>query len=112
MVLIISAQKPEIDSPIEKRFGRCPWLIWLDTETNQWKALPNPGASKSGGAGVAAAQFVIDQQVSVVISGDFGPNTARAFQAANIEMYLFNNDIFMVQQAIDCFKQGKLPVFK
>lgn len=111
MILVISAQQPQIDSPVDDRFGRSPWLIKMDTDTNRWEAFPNPGASQSGGAGVAAAQIVIDQHANTVISGDFGPHAASAFQAATIEMRLFSKDTSTVQQAIDHFKQNKLPAF-
>lgn len=112
MILLISAQQQRLDSTIDDRFGRSPWLIRMDTETNQWEALPNPGAGQSGGAGVAAAQFAIDQKANVVISGDFGPHAASAFRAANIEMCLFTSAISTVQQAIEYFLHGELPAFK
>jgi len=112
MIVFVSSKKPVLESPKEDRFGRCAWLIKIDTDTNLWEAFPNPGASQSGGAGVAAAQFVIDQYANTVISGDFGPNAARAFRASNIEMRLFAKDISTVQQAIDSFKQSKLPAFQ
>lgn len=112
MILTISAQQPHLDSPIDARFGRSSWLIKFDTETDHWEALPNPGTTQSGGAGVAAAQAVIDQGSNVVISGAFGPNASDAFKAAQIEMRLFNPEISTVQQTVDYFKQGKLQVFK
>ena len=112
MILLISAQQPKLDSQIDDRFGRSPWLIRMDIETNQWEAFSNPGASQSGGAGVAAAQFVIDLKANAVISGDFGPHAANAFRAANIDMCLFTSEISTVQQAIEHFLQGKLPAFK
>jgi predicted Fe-Mo cluster-binding NifX family protein len=112
MLILISAQQPQLDSSCDNRFGRCPWLIKVDTDTNQWEAFPNPGASQSGGAGVAAAQFVIDQKADAVVSGDFGPHAAGAIRVANIEMRLFTKDISTVQEAIDAFKQEKLPLLK
>ncbi|MHC1739865.1 MAG: NifB/NifX family molybdenum-iron cluster-binding protein [Anaerolineaceae bacterium] len=111
MILLISAKDPTLDSTVDYRFGRSPWLIRYDTDSSQWQAIENPGASQSGGAGVAAAQFVIDQKANTVISGDFGPNAVSALQAAKIEMHLFTDDVTTVQQAIDCFKQEKLPTF-
>ena len=111
MIIIISAQQPQLDGATDIRFGRCQWLIKMDTTTKQWEAFPNPGVHQSGGAGVAAAQFVIDQKAEVVISGDFGPNAANAFKAGNVAMHLFTNEISTVQQAIDHFIQGKLPAF-
>lgn len=108
MKLIISAQNSSLESQVDRRFGRCTWLILFDTETNQWEAFQNPGASQSGGAGVAAAQFVVDQKADIVVSGDFGPNASRAFQAANIEMRRFNESTITVQDAVDHFRQNKL----
>ncbi|MDO9085140.1 MAG: NifB/NifX family molybdenum-iron cluster-binding protein [Anaerolineaceae bacterium] len=112
MKILISSQGQNSDGPIDDRFGRCPWLIKYDTETNQIEALENPGFRQSGGAGIAAAQFVIDQAADVVISGDFGPHAARAFEASDTKMCIFNGDISTVQQAVDSFLQGKLPVFQ
>lgn len=112
MKLIISAQNSLLESPIDRRFGRSPWLILVDTDTKEWKAYQNPGASQSGGAGVAAAQFVIDQAADVVISGDFGPNAVRAFQAAKIEMRLLTENVGTVQDAVDHFLAKTLPEHK
>ena len=108
MKLIISAQDPSLESSVDRRFGRCTWLILFDTETNQWEAFQNPGVSQSGGAGVAAAQFVVDQKADAILSGDFGPNASRAFQAANIEMRRFTDSTTTVQDAVDQFRSNEL----
>lgn len=111
MRLIVTAQNSIPQSPVDLRFGRCEWLLLLDTESGQWQAFPNPGVSQPGGAGVAAAQFVLDHQVDVVISGDFGPHAARAFSAANVDMRLFTEDVRTVQEAADRFHLHELPSF-
>lgn len=104
MKLMITAQNPSLESQVDRRFGRCAWLILFDTETKQWEAFQNPGVSQSGGAGVAAAQFVVDKSAEVVLSGDFGPNASRAFQAANIGMQRFTDNTTTVQEAVEQFK--------
>ena len=104
MKLMITAQGPSLESPVDRRFGRCAWLILFDTETSKWEAFQNPGVSQSGGAGVAAAQFVVDKGAEVVLSGDFGPNASRAFQAANIGMQRFTDNTTTVQEAVEQFK--------
>lgn len=108
MKLIISAQNPSLESQVDSRFGRSTWLVLFDTETNDWTAFQNPGLNQSGGAGVAAAQFVVDQKADVVLSGDFGPNASRAFLVANVGMRRFTDSITTVQEAIDQFKTDKL----
>ena len=112
MIVMISAQEPKLEAKKDDRFGRCQWLIKMDTETKQWEAFQNPGVSQSSGAGVAAAQFVVDHKVSMIVSGDFGPHASSAFRAANIEMRLFTSDVSSVQDAIDLAAQGKLPAFE
>ncbi len=76
----------------------------FDTETKQWEGFLNSGVSQSGGAGVAAAQFVVDKGAEVVISGDFGPNASRAFEAAGIGMQRFTDSTKTVQEAVEQFK--------
>lgn len=112
MIAILSAQDQYLESNKDDRFGRCPWFIRIDTVSNQWEAFPNPGVGYSNGAGVAAAQFVIDQKAEVVISGDFGPHAVKAFLAAKIEMRLFNENVVTVQDAIDQYQNNKLPKFQ
>lgn len=112
MIIVISAQNSALDSMVDHRFGRSPWLIRMDTDNHQWEGFHNPGVEQSGGAGIAAAQFAIDQNANVVLSGDFGPHAAGAFRAANIEMRIFTKDITTVQQAIDGLESGILPIFQ
>jgi len=112
MKLILSAQEPTIDGPIDRRFGRSRWLIGVETESNQWEAFENPGAAQSGGAGVAAAQFVIDQKADAVVSGDFGPHAAGAFRSGAIEMRLYNEAVATVKDAVDLMVRNELKVFK
>lgn len=112
MIIFISAQEPKLDGAIDERFGRCSYLIKMDTESGQWEALANPGASHSGGAGVAAAQFLIDHKANVAISGDFGPHAASALAAANVDMRLFGDQTSSVQQILSRYEQGLLPAFK
>ncbi len=111
MYVIFSAKEKELNGLIEYRFGRCPVLVKVDSETEEWEAFDNPGMSQSGGAGIAAAQFVIDQNAEVVVSGDFGPNAANTFKAANIKMLLYPEDVVTVKQAFEHFQQDKLKKF-
>lgn len=111
MILFISAQESNPQSPVNERFGRCEWLMKFDTETGAWEAFENPGVTRSGGAGVAAAQFVIDHKADVVISGAFGPNASGAFRAGKVTMKLFNGQAATVEQAAQLCQEDKLESF-
>jgi len=88
MKLVITSTEAGLDAPVDPRFGRCAYIIVYDTETLQWQAHANPGASAMGGAGSQVAQFAASQGADAVISGDFGPNAHDALAVAGIKMYL------------------------
>ncbi len=112
MILFISARQPQIDGEVDERFGRSPWLVRYDTATDAWEAFPNPGASQSRDSGADAAKFVVDQKADAIISGDFGPHAVKALKAARIALHLFTYEVTTIQQAIDAYKQKKLPALK
>lgn len=107
MKIILTAISPTIESLVDRRFGRCAYLLVYDIETNEWQAHANPGMNASGGAGTLVAQFTANQKAESVISGDFGPNAFEALAGAGIEMYLYGkNDT--VKEAIEEFRAGTL----
>jgi predicted Fe-Mo cluster-binding NifX family protein len=107
MKIILTAASTGINTELDSRFGRCAYLLLVDTETMEWNAYPNPGLAASGGAGIKAAQFVADQGAVAVLSGNFGPHAFEALQTAGIGMYLYG-DSPTVPQVLERFKNGQL----
>jgi predicted Fe-Mo cluster-binding NifX family protein len=70
------------------RFGRCPYFLIIDTETQKVEALENVGVRAAHGAGVSAAQIVADAGCQVVITGNVGPNAFYALNAAGIKIFI------------------------
>lgn len=108
MILLISVQQADMDSPVDDRFGRATWFLRVNSDTLDWQALENPGWNNRGGAGVAAAQFAINQKVDAVVSGDFGPNAAEALQAAGIQLLHFPTGGLTGREVVQLFRQGAL----
>jgi predicted Fe-Mo cluster-binding NifX family protein len=107
MKIILTATSPNFDSEIEPRFGRAAYFVFVDVDTLEWQAYPNPGASASGGAGTQAAQYIANQGAQAAVSGDFGPNAYNALNAAGIAMYLLGTSQ-TVREAVERFKDGQL----
>jgi predicted Fe-Mo cluster-binding NifX family protein len=98
-----------MDAPFDPRFGRAAYFIVIDEETEDWQAHPNPAVNASGGAGVQAAQFVANQGVWAVISGDFGPNAHQALTAANVAMFLAPaGETLSARQLLAYYRGGQL----
>jgi predicted Fe-Mo cluster-binding NifX family protein len=108
MILLISVQQADMNSPVDDRFGRAAWFLRVNSDTLDWQALENPGWNNRGGAGVAATQFAVDQKVDAVISGDFGPNAVAALQAAGIQMIHFPTGGLTGKEVVHLFQQGAL----
>ena len=63
--------------------------------------------SAPGGAGIQAAQFVIEQGAQAVLTGNVGPNAYNVFQAAGVPIYLLTGGT--VREAVEAYKAGRLP---
>ncbi|MDV7391516.1 NifB/NifX family molybdenum-iron cluster-binding protein, partial [Arthrospira platensis SPKY1] len=71
---------------MEPRFGRCPYFALVDTESGAFEARANPFRDAAGGAGVQAAQWVVDQGVSALLTGRCGPKAAAVLDDADIRV--------------------------
>lgn len=89
-------------------FGRTPYFLIYDTETKESVFLDNKAAASQGGAGIKAAQAVVDSQVSALLTPRCGENAAEVFHAAKIIIYkTINNSI---KDNIAAYEEGKLSL--
>ncbi len=102
MRIIVSAQGESLDAPTSPVFGRCPAYILVDTETAEFQAVPNPALDQGGGAGIQAAQYVVEHGPQAILTGNLGPNAFDVLLAAGIPAYLVPEGT--VRQAVDAFK--------
>ena len=65
--------------------ARAPYFLMR--ENGQDAIVENPAAQAQGGAGLQAAQFLVDQGVNVLITVRCGQNAAEVFKAANMKIY-------------------------
>lgn len=106
MKIAISTYGEEIDSSLDVRFGRCKYFQVHDTENGEIKILQNKGQFSEGGAGIAAAQQIIDEKVDVIITGSLGPNAFKIINKAGIEAYKCESII--ISSVIERFQKGEL----
>ena len=106
MKICVSATGKDLNAQLDPRFGRCPYLVIVDSETMQFEVIPNTAAGATGGAGIQAAQTIADKGVKVVITGNVGPNAFGALSAAGIE--IFTGASGTVQEVVEKFKNNTL----
>jgi len=106
MKVAVSASGPDLDSPVDPRFGRCANYLIVDTESMEFEVLENAAAMQGSGAGIAAAQLVAQTGAEAVISGNVGPNAFQTLSAGNIPVY--TGATGTVREAIAAFNAGQL----
>ncbi len=105
MKAAISATGPDLASGIDPRFGRCAYLIFYDTDTGEWEALPNSNREAAGGAGIRTAQAVIDRGAAAVVTGNIGPN---AMQVLSGQVKVHTGFSGTVEEAVRALEEGRL----
>lgn len=89
-------------------FGRTPYFLIYDTESKESIFLDNSAAASQGGAGIKAAQTIVDNNASALLTPRCGENAAEVIKAANIKIYRTVNDLIM--DNINAFNEGKLAL--
>lgn len=106
MKVAISAEGPSLDARIDPRFGRCPFILVVDTETLSVESLENTSRAAPGGAGIQAAELLAGRAISHVLTGSCGPNAQTALKAAGIA--IVSGCSGTAREAIARFETGEL----
>ena len=95
-----------MDSQVSSIFGRCANYMLIDSESKEFSIEENPAKTASGGAGIQAAQWVVNQGIEAVISGNLGPKAYDVLSAGGVAAYKHKGE--SVQATIDAFNNKDL----
>lgn len=110
MKISISAKGKTLDSLLDERFGRCEYFLIYDTKNEQLNVLENKGQTAAGGAGIKAAQQLIDEKVDLIITGHLGPNAYELIGKSGIKAYKCKS--MLISSAIEKYNNAELPEIK
>lgn len=110
MKIAISCENNKKDSKMDSRFGRCRYFYIHNLDSSEEYHIENEGNSSGGGAGIAAAQQIINEEVDAVISGNIGPNAYDLLKSSDIKMYRGNGD--SCEKTIESLKNSELDEIK
>lgn len=96
------------DTAVCVSFGRAPFFMIADTEAHTEAFIENTAAASQGGAGIKAAQLVVDQAVTVLLTPRVGENAADVIQGAGIQMYRTIKG--SAHAAIEAYQNGQLTL--
>lgn len=107
MNVCITAKEATIDALVEERFGRSPYFIIIDEDTEKITPIVNEHAEAMGGVGPKSAQILVNNNVKILITGQIGGNAQRALNAAGIMVYSYKEG-GSVKEALSLYRQNKL----
>lgn len=107
MKIAVTSRGETLDSEVDPRFGRAEYFLIGELESMDFRAIENKNVDAAGGAGINSAKVVTDAGAEAVLTGNCGPNAERTLRAAGVKLH--TGATGTVAQAIDLFRNGKLP---
>jgi predicted Fe-Mo cluster-binding NifX family protein len=108
MKVAVTAQGPNLDSFVDPRFGRARYFLLIDTDTGQFTAHDNvQNLNAPQGAGIQAAQTVVQLGAEAVLTGNVGPKAFATLQAGQIAIH--PGAMGTVRQALEEWRCGRIP---
>lgn len=106
MKIFIPVDEATQESLVCRVFGRAPYFAVVDTDTEGMEFIENQGAQAQGGAGIKAAQQIVNSGANVILAPQCGQNAADVLQAGAVKMYLSINGTLGVN--LKAYEQGGL----
>ena len=106
MKIAVSATDKNLEANVDQRFGRCKYFLMVNTESMNYEAVSNENSIASGGAGIKAAETVVNNGAEILITGNIGPNAHRTLSAGGVKIYTGAKGT--VKDAIKSYKNNEL----
>ncbi len=106
MKIIIPVENNELKSRVSDSFGRAAYFLVFDDSNDSAEFIVNSATSASGGAGIKAAQLILDNGGEVLLTPRCGENAAEVLKSGSVKIYktIFEN----AEENLKAFKAGEL----
>jgi predicted DNA-binding protein (UPF0251 family)/predicted Fe-Mo cluster-binding NifX family protein len=106
--IAITSEGPTLDDALDPRFGRAAGFIVVDPQSLEFNYVDNgAGQAAAQGAGIQAAETIVQAGAKALLTGYVGPKAFMALQAAGIKVAQ-NLENMTVRQAVERFNGGQL----
>ena len=105
--ICITASGDNLDTFLDPRFGRAEFFLIVDEKGSLIKAIKNAGMQAMRGAGITAAQIVLEERVNAVITGNIGPNASMVLSGSRVKIFL-GKPSMSARQNFQEYQKGKI----
>lgn len=110
MRIAIPVENKSLDSNVCLSFGRAPYFLIYNVETKESDFVVNTAATAAGGAGIKAAQTIVDNKANALLVIQLGENAASVLKAADIKIYQAINTT--AKENVEAFASNKLSLLE
>lgn len=108
MKIAICAQSNDLEATVDSRFGRTAFFAVYDDVEKQWEFIANhQNLQAAQGAGIQAAQTVVDVDADMLIAVNVGPKAMAALGVNGVAIFKIDPGQ-TVQQVLTEYQTGNL----
>jgi len=89
IIIIVASEGETLKANVSDTAARCPYFLIVDNKGKLLEAVENPYKDTRGRAGVSAANFLAEKNVTIVIAGNFGNKMIAALKTQEIAYFEF-----------------------
>ena len=106
MKIAIPVDANNMQTTVSPSLGRATFFLIYDTDAQTGEFIQNSASSSSSGAGIKAAQIIVDNKAAAVLTPRCGENAAEVLKAANVKLYKTTESLLSANLSL--FAEGKL----
>lgn len=110
MKIAIPVDEKKIESKVCVSFGRAPYFLIYDMDTRESEFIENTAAISTGGAGIKAAQIIVDNEANAILTPRCGEKAADVLKSADIKLYKTIST--SIKDSINDYVDGKLSLLE
>lgn len=107
MIIAIPTNEKNLDAQVSRNLARSSYMMFYNVDTKQTEFKDNEAKSASGGAGITAGQFIIDNNANVLLTPRCGEN---AYKVLNGKVDIYKSIEGTLQENIDAYTKNELEV--
>jgi predicted Fe-Mo cluster-binding NifX family protein len=107
MKIAFSTSGQGLDALLDSRFGRCARFVVYDLELHSLVQVENSqNLQAAQGAGIQAAEIVLNAGADVLVSGHCGPKAFKVLRAGGVRVY--NAQVLPLVRLLEMYNAGLL----
>jgi predicted Fe-Mo cluster-binding NifX family protein len=93
VIITVASDGKTLKDSVSQLAARCPYFLFIDSTGKLLEAVDNPYMETRRGAGVSAANFLAERNVTTVVAGRFGDKMKNVLETKEIAYFEFQGTV-------------------